>query len=78
MGFLEYTILSTSFVLLGEGLNCAYPVHDGEYENSGMICQWRHDDFYYEPDSCKWILFPENPNDNWIEAKSRKKYWEKR
>ena len=75
MGFIEYIALSISFVLVGEGLNCSYPLHDGDYENSGMICQWEHDDFYYDSDSCKWVLKKIDEDDNWVEAISRKKYW---
>ena len=78
MGLIEYLVIASSFVFLGEGLNCSYPMHDGQYENSGIVCQWEHESFYYEPDSCKWILKEFNEDDNWVEAMSRRKYWQKR
>ena len=77
MDFVSWLVMVFTFIGIGEGLNCSYPAHDGEYENSGMICQWEHDSFYYEPDSCKWVLKEEYEGDNWVEAKVRSRYWGK-
>jgi len=78
VGLIEFLLSSMAIVSLGEGLNCYYPMHDGEYENSGMVCQWKHDSFYYDKKEEKWILFPEDPDDNFIEREMRKRYWKKK
>lgn len=78
MGFIEYLIVSSSILLLAEGLNCKYPYHDGEYENAGTICQWEQDSFYYDKQEDEWILLPKNSDDNCFELRARKKYWERR
>ena len=77
-GFMLWLISSTTLWLTAESLNCNFPYHDGEIDNAGIVCQWEHESFYYDEKEDKWILFPEDPNDNWIEEKSRKRYWEKR
>ena len=78
MGFLEFIFSCITIVSIGEGLNCIYPYHDGEINNEGMICQWEHETFYYDEKEDKWILFPEDSNDNCIEKEIRKRYWKKR
>ena len=77
-GFTLWLVCSLSMWSLGEGINCSYPMHDGEYENTGIVCQWEHEDFFYDEKEREWILLPEDSNDNWFEDKVRKKYWEKR
>ena len=77
MGFLEFIFSCITIVSIGEGLNCIYPYHDGEINNEGMICQWEHETFYYDEKEDKWILFPEDSNDNCIEKEIRKRYWKK-
>ena len=77
-GFTLWLVSSISMWALGEGLNCSFPYHDGEDENAGLICQWEFEDFYYDKMEGEWILIPDDPNDNWIEAISRKRYWSKR
>ena len=72
-----FLIYAFSFVAVGEGLNCKFPYHDGEYDNSGMLCQWEHDSFDYDAERDRWILKKEYSDDNYFEAKSRKRYWEK-
>ena len=42
-----------------------------------MVCQWEHESFYYDEKEDKWILLPIDPDDSWVEAKFRKRYWEK-
>ena len=78
MGFLEFIFSCITIVSIGEGLNCIYPYHDGEMDNAGMVCQWEHETFYYDEKEDKWILFPEDSNDNCIEKEIRKRYWKKR
>ena len=78
MGFIEYIFFCIIIVSIGEGLNCIYPYHDGEIDNEGMVCQWEHETFYYDENEEKWILKEEDIDDNWIETKSRKRYWRKR
>ena len=78
MDLFTWLLWAMSVVSLGEGLNCYFPYHDGEYENSGTICQWEHDDFYYDEKEGKWILLPEDSDDNIVEAKVRERYWKKR
>ena len=77
-GFIEWLIASTVVIFIGEGLNCYYPYHDGEFQNEGMVCQWEQETFYYDEDTDKWILKEEDEDDSWIEEKSRKNYWKKR
>ena len=77
-GFIGWLISSSLIVFIGEGLNCYYPYHDGEFSNEGMICAWEQEEFYYNEETDKWILKEEDEDDNWIEAKSRKNYWKKR
>ena len=78
MGFVEFIFSCITIVSIGEGLNCMYPYHDGEIDNEGMVCQWEHETFYYDEKEDKWILFPEDSNDNCIEKEIRKRYWKKR
>ena len=78
MGFIEYIFSCITIVSIGEGLNCMYPYHDGDMDNAGMVCQWEHESFYYDEELEKWILKEEDIDDNWIETKSRKRYWRKR
>ena len=77
-GFLGWLAGAVSIWLMGESMNCYYPYTDGENNNEGIICQWEPNDFYYEADSCKWILKEIDEEDNWFESTSRKKYWKKR
>ena len=77
MGFVEFIFSCITIVSIGEGLNCMYPYHDGEIDNEGMVCQWEHETFYYDEKEDKWILFPEDSNDNCIEKEVRKRYWKK-
>ena len=77
MGFIEFIISAFMVVSIGEGLNCYFPYHDGEIDNEGIICQWEHETFYYDEKEEKWILLPVDDNDNCIEKKMRKKYWDK-
>ena len=77
-GFIGWLISSSLIIFIGEGLNCYYPYHDGEFQNEGMVCQWEQETFYYDEDTDKWILKEEDEDDNWIEVKSRKNYWKKR
>ena len=77
MGFVEFIFSCITIVSIGEGLNCMYPYHDGEIDNEGMVCQWEHETFYYDEKEDKWILFPEDSNDNCIEKEIRKRYWKK-
>ena len=74
-GFIVWLLTASSFWIFGESLNCAYPYHDGETGNAGMICQWEQETFYYSEELDRWILKEEDINDNWIEAKSRERYW---
>ena len=77
MGFVEFIFSCITIVSIGEGLNCMYQYHDGEIDNEGMVCQWEHETFYYDEKEDKWILFPEDSNDNCIEKEIRKRYWKK-
>tara|TARA_R100001594_G_scaffold130060_1_gene168972 strand:+ start:72 stop:311 length:240 start_codon:yes stop_codon:yes gene_type:complete len=77
-GFLLWLASSMSIWLTAESLNCSYPYHNGSDSNEGIICQWEGEDFYYEPDSCKWILKEFDKDDNWFESISRKKYWKEK
>ena len=61
-GFIGWLISSSLIVFIGEGLNCYYPHHDGEYENSGMVCQWEQETFYYDEETDEWILKEEEEN----------------
>ena len=74
-GFTTWLVSSVTMWVLGEGLNCAFPYHDGEEENAGLVCQWENEDFFYDKEEDEWILLPDDSDDNCIEARSRKKYW---
>ena len=67
-----------SFVVVGEGFNCAYPRIEDGYDSEGMACSWIEEDFYYDEKEKELVLFPNDNNDNYFEAKARKRYWEKR
>ena len=77
-GFTSWLLYSMLMVSLGDGLNCMYPYYDGEYVNSGIMCEWDKDNFYYNEECDKWILKKEYKDDNWIEERARKRYWKKR
>ena len=78
MDFANWILIVTTWLTLGEGLNCMYPYYDGEEANEGITCQWQEETFYYDSESDEWILRKEDVNDNCIEAMSRKRYWKKR
>ena len=69
-------IMYVYFIISGETINCLQPYYDGHYQNTAKICQWSEDKFYYEDG--KYILYKEDPDDNWIERKVRKRYWRNR
>ena len=71
MDFVSWLVMVFTFIGIGEGLNCSYPAHDGEYENSGMICQWDESDFTYDAEK-GYTLKDTDSTDNCIEAKVRK------
>jgi len=77
-GFIAWLTGSIFMWFLGESLNCSFPYYDGEEENVGLVCQWEDKDFYYDKTEEEWILMPEDSDDNWIEAKTRKRYWKKK
>ena len=77
-GFSGWLAGSIFMWFLGESLNCSFPYHDGEEDNAGLVCQWKGEDFYYDDKEEEWILIPEDSDDNWIEAKFRKKYWDRK
>ena len=78
MDCITWTIYAISFISIGEGLNCMYPRIDEYYDSEGMICQWEEEDFYYDKEEKELVLFPNDNNDNYFEAKARNKYWKKR
>ena len=78
MDFTTWIIIVTTWLTLGEGLNCIYPRLEDNYDSEGMLCSWEEEDFYYNEETDKWVLNKEDNNDNYIEAKVRERYWEKK
>ena len=72
---IEYIDISFYMLLMSECINCSFPYYAEDDENIGLICQWDKENFYYSEECNKWVLKKDGENDNWIEAKSRKKYW---
>ena len=75
---MDYLIQILIMYSLAESANCIYPRLEEDYNGNGLVCSWTEEDFYYYEKEYKWILFPKNKNDNYIEAKSRDRYWKKR
>ena len=69
-------IMIVYFVIMTETMNCLQPHYIGNHENMGFVCEWPKETFYLEDG--KYVLYEEDPEDNWIERKVRKKYWRKR
>ena len=64
-------------ITLGESLNCVFPRIEEDYSGEGLVCQWEKSDFNYSAETDEYILKENDSDDNYFEAKSRKRYWEK-
>ena len=69
-------IVFVYFVIMIETMNCLQPHYIGNHENMGFVCEWPKETFYLEDG--KYVLYEEDPEDNWIEKIVRKRYWRKR
>ena len=71
-----WIIIISTWLSIGETGNCIYARLEEDYDSEGLICQWEEDDFNLI--GSNYVLKEEDIEDNCIEAKVRKKYWEKR
>ena len=78
MEITTWVIIISSWLTIAEVGNCVYPRLEDDYDSEGFVCQWEESDFYYDKNEDDWILVPTDDNDNIIEEKVRRKYWERR
>ena len=75
---MDYLLQVLVLYTFAESANCLYPRLEDDYNSKGLICAWTEEDFYYDAKEGEWILYPKDENDNYLKAKSRKRYWKKR